>query len=54
MQPESAAASVAKAVVRCAREQKLGRVIPDDEIDRTVDSAIWNPRYVPYDPFHVD
>lgn len=48
------AASVAKAVVRCAREQKLGRVIPDDEIDRTVDSAIWNPRYVPYDPFHVD
>jgi malate dehydrogenase (oxaloacetate-decarboxylating) len=48
------AAKVAMAVLRCARAQNLGRPIPEGEIESTVESAIWNPRYVPYDPLHVD
>lgn len=38
---------IACAVVRCARDANLGRVIPDDEIEQTVRSATWYPSYVP-------
>ena len=44
------AAKVAAAVVKTARDQGLGRSIPDAEIDAAVKHAMWEPRYVPYDP----
>jgi hypothetical protein len=33
--------------VRSARDAQLGRVIPDDEIEATVRSAVWYPSYIP-------
>ena len=41
---------IACAVVRHARDAKLGRVIPDDEIEETVRSAVWYPSYIPIAP----
>jgi len=38
---------IACAVVRHARDAGLGKVIPDDEIEETVRSAIWYPSYIP-------
>jgi malic enzyme len=38
---------IACAVVRSARDARLGRAIPDEEIEETVRSAIWFPRYIP-------
>ena len=38
---------IACAVVRSARDAQLGRVIPDDEIEATVRSAVWYPSYIP-------
>jgi len=38
---------IACAVVRHARDARLGKVIPDDEIEETVRSAIWYPSYIP-------
>jgi len=38
---------IACAVVRHARDAQLGRAIPDDEIEETVRSAVWYPRYIP-------
>jgi len=38
---------IACAVVRHARDAQLGKVIPDDEIEETVRSAIWYPSYIP-------
>ena len=43
------AARVAAAVVRTARDQGLGRAIKDEDIDRVVNTAMWEPQYVPYD-----
>jgi malic enzyme len=41
---------IAAAVVRTAREQGLGRVIADDQIEAAVDAMMWWPDYVPYRP----
>jgi malic enzyme len=38
---------IACAVVRSARDARLGRAISDDEIEATVRSAIWFPDYIP-------
>ncbi|KPK12212.1 MAG: hypothetical protein AMJ62_15970 [Myxococcales bacterium SG8_38] len=38
---------IACAVVRCAREARLGRAIPDDQIESSVRSAVWYPSYIP-------
>ena len=38
---------IACAVVRSARDAQLGRVIPDEEIEATVRSAVWYPSYIP-------
>jgi len=38
---------IACAVVRLARDAQLGCVIPDDEIEATVRSAVWYPSYIP-------
>jgi malic enzyme len=38
---------IACAVVRSARDAGLGRAIPDDEIEETIRSAVWFPRYIP-------
>jgi malic enzyme len=43
------AARVAASVVRTARDQGLGRDLKDEDIDRVVKNAMWEPRYVPYD-----
>jgi len=44
------AARVAAAVVKTARDQGLGKVIKDEDIEGVVKNAMWEPRYVPYDP----
>jgi malate dehydrogenase (oxaloacetate-decarboxylating) len=41
---------IACAVVRHARDADLGRRIPDDEVESTVRSAIWEPSYIPVVP----
>ncbi len=38
---------IACAVVRSARDAHLGRVIPDDDIEATIRSAVWHPSYIP-------
>jgi malate dehydrogenase (oxaloacetate-decarboxylating) len=43
-------ASVAQAVVRQAREEGIGRPIPDEVIPAAVAEAMWFPEYLPYDP----
>jgi malic enzyme len=43
------AARVAAAVIRTARDQGVGRAVPDNDIDRVVANAMWEPKYVPYD-----
>jgi malic enzyme len=40
-------ASIAEAVVRTARDQGVGRQIPDSEIPAAVAAAMWDPAYVP-------
>ncbi len=40
-------ARIAAAVVRYASGKRLGRYIPDDEIDRVVADSTWHPEYVP-------
>jgi malic enzyme len=39
---------VAAAVIREARRENLGRMIPDDRIDKLVADAMWFPEYRPY------
>jgi malic enzyme len=39
---------IAISVVREARKANLGRLIPDDEIERVVDEAMWFPDYPSY------
>ena len=38
---------IACAVVRTARDARLGRAIPDAEIEASVRRAVWNPGYIP-------
>ena len=38
---------IACAVVRCARDARLGRMIPDEEIEAATRSAVWYPSYIP-------
>jgi len=45
-----ASARIAAAVIRTARRQNLGRIIPDDQIDSLVREAIWYPDYPAFDP----
>jgi malic enzyme len=35
-------------IVREARDENLGRMIDDAEIEQTVDAAMWYPRYKQY------
>ena len=35
-------------LLREARDRNLGRLIPDDEIEPTVDRAMWYPEYPEY------
>jgi malate dehydrogenase (oxaloacetate-decarboxylating) len=41
---------VAEAVVRTARDTGIGRPLADDEIAPAVAGAMWEPRYLPYEP----
>jgi malic enzyme len=41
---------IACGVMREARRQNLGRIIPDDAIERKVESSMWYPNYVDYLP----
>ena len=41
---------IAAAVVRTARDQDIGRVIPEDQVEAAVDAMMWWPDYVPYRP----
>lgn len=40
--------AIACAVIREARDQRLGRLIPDNQIEETVTAAMWYPRYAYY------
>jgi hypothetical protein len=44
------ARSIARAVVREARDSGFGRFLPDDQVAAVVDAAMWDPVYVPYRP----
>jgi malic enzyme len=39
---------IACRLVREARDQHLGRLVPDDEIEPLVDAAMWYPEYREY------
>ncbi|MEK6800230.1 MAG: NAD-dependent malic enzyme [Planctomycetota bacterium] len=39
---------IACAVIREARDLRLGRLMPDDAIERKIDEAMWFPEYAPY------
>ena len=41
---------IAVAVVREARDEAVGRMYHDDEIEGVVEAAMWYPEYVPYQP----
>jgi malate dehydrogenase (oxaloacetate-decarboxylating) len=45
-----AAFRVAVAVAKQARDQGLGRLLPDDELEALVRRAQWEPHFVPYRP----
>ena len=38
------------AIVRYARDQGLGRAIPEERVESVVDAAMWWPAYAPYEP----
>jgi hypothetical protein len=44
------ARAIAIAVVATLRDAGMGREIPDEAIETTVDAAIWWPAYRPYRP----
>jgi malic enzyme len=39
---------IACELIRMARESNQGRLIPDEEIEQTVDAAMWYPEYMEY------
>lgn len=39
---------IAAAVIRQARHESVGRLIPDDAIDNLVAQSMWFPEYRPY------
>jgi hypothetical protein len=41
---------MAAAVVATARDQGVGRPVRDEDVERVVRKAMWEPRYLPYDP----
>jgi len=43
---------VAKAVALEARDSGIGRILSDDEYDRVIRKAQWEPHYYPYRPAH--
>ncbi len=43
-------ARIASAVVRHASHEHLGSHIPDEDVERVVESAVWRPEYVPVVP----
>jgi malate dehydrogenase (oxaloacetate-decarboxylating) len=43
-------ARVAKAVAIEARESGLGRILSDDEFERVIRKAQWQPHYYPFKP----
>ena len=43
-----ASAAVAVAVARAARDEGLGRQVDDQELERLVAQAQWDPRFLPY------
>jgi malate dehydrogenase (oxaloacetate-decarboxylating) len=43
-------AAVAEAVVRKARDEGVGRQIPDEAVPRVVAAAMWQPDYVAEEP----
>ena len=45
---------VAIAVARCARDCGVGRHFEEEEIGHAVDSMVWRPGYVPYEPIPRD
>lgn len=40
--------AIAASVIRIAREENIGRRVPDDEIDELVAEAMWYPEYAEY------
>jgi malate dehydrogenase (oxaloacetate-decarboxylating) len=46
-------AGVAAAVVREARECGVGRAIRDEDVERAVAEAMWDPAYLPFEPAPV-
>jgi malate dehydrogenase (oxaloacetate-decarboxylating) len=46
--------AVAIAVARCARDCGVGRHFHEDEVEQAIDSMVWNPEYVPYEPVPWD
>jgi hypothetical protein len=45
-----ASRAVAVAVVRAARDARVGRYLADEEIEPAVDAMMWFPKYLPYEP----
>jgi malate dehydrogenase (oxaloacetate-decarboxylating) len=43
-------AAIAEAVVRKARDERVGRQIPDEAIPPVVAAAMWQPDYVVEEP----
>jgi malate dehydrogenase (oxaloacetate-decarboxylating)(NADP+) len=43
-------AGIAMAVLRYAREHRLGRLVPEGEIEEVVRASMWHPDYVPLAP----
>jgi hypothetical protein len=41
-------AKIAAAVMRQARQEGVGRMIPDESIDDLVRGSMWHPSYRPY------
>ena len=46
--------AVAIAVARCARDCGVGRHFHEDEVEQAIDSMVWDPEYVPYEPVPWD
>jgi malate dehydrogenase (oxaloacetate-decarboxylating) len=43
-------AAVAKAVAIEARDSGIGRLLSDDELERVIKKAQWEPHYYPFKP----